>query len=689
MKNEKILVVEDERIIAIDLQRRLERFGYTVVAIAAAGKQAIELVEQHSPDIILMDIMLVGDIDGIEAATIIKEKFAIPVIFLTAYSDEKTLERAKIAEPSGYILKPFKDKELYTTIDISLYKYRVDQELKRQQRWSTAILHSIADGIVALGTDDKIILMNPIAEKITGWSAKDVQGKTLDELIELEDMTENVNSIIQLPSGSEQMIKSRPFTFKNCYLNNRFGEKLQVEGSLSAIMDKTGKFEGLVLALRDMTAVSKLSEAIDYHTSHDSLTGLSNREAFSLQLEKIISVPAPRPKSYSLIYIDIDRFKIVNDTCGHTTADRMLVEIAKIIKTFSKDSNYSARLGGDQFGLIVEAGNDREAVNIVSELHRSFHENKLEWEDKVFPYDTSIGVSFLNGSDVTVSAFLAEADDACFLAKEEGGNRIKIYDKTKNQFKQRRGEMEWVSKLSKALEENRFELYIQEIRPLDRDRIPYSKGEILIRMKDEEGNMVMPADFIPAAERYNMMSQIDRWVISEAIKQFQRHNGNGNLAGIKEISINLSAQSMMDEDMLDFIKKEFADTGADPQNYCFEITETATISNMASAHEFIYNMKKTGCSFALDDFGSGFSSFNYLKNLPVDYLKIDGVFVRNMHEDSINKAMIEAINTMGHLMGKKTIAEFVCNPTIIEMLTALGVDFAQGYEISKPLPLGS
>jgi diguanylate cyclase (GGDEF)-like protein/PAS domain S-box-containing protein len=687
MKNEKILVVEDERIIAIDLQRRLERFGYTVVAIAAAGDQAIEMVKQHSPDIILMDIMLVGDIDGIEAATIIKNDFAIPVIFLTAYSDEKTLERAKIAEPSGYILKPFKDKELYTTIDISLYKYRVDQELKRQQRWSTAILHSIADGIVAFGTDNKIIVFNPIAEKITGWSEEETIGKTLDDVLRLENMNDSGTPTIQFPKGNEMRIRERPFSFKNCYLTNRFGEKLQVEGSLSAILDKTGNFEGIVLAIRDMTTVSKLSEAVAYHTSHDNLTGLSNRDMFSIQLEQLITLPKPDSVSYSLIYIDIDRFKILNDTCGHTTADKMLIEISEVIKTFSKDQNYSARLGGDQFGLILESENEKEAVKTANKLHKMFHEKKLEWKGKIFPFDTSMGVSFLNHSEGTVSEFLAEADDACFLAKEEGGNRIKIYDQSANQFQQRRGEMEWVSKLSKALDQNRFELYIQEIRPLDKSKIPFSKGEILLRMRDEEGNIVMPADFIPAAERYNMMAQIDRWVISEAIKLFQLQKGIGSMKDIKEISVNLSAQSMTDDGMLDFIKQEFKNSGASPKNFCFEITETATISNMSSAHEFIYNLKQTGCSFALDDFGSGFSSFNYLKNLPVDYLKIDGIFVKNIHEDSENRAMVEAINTMGHLMGKKTIAEFVCNPTIIEMLTEINVDYAQGYEISKPVPL--
>ena len=687
MKTEKILVVEDERIIAIDLQRRLERFGYTVVAIAETGALALELVKQYSPDIILMDIMLVGDIDGIETATIIKKNYSIPVIFLTAYSDEKTLERAKVAEPSGYILKPFKDKELYTTIDISLYKYRVDQELKRQQRWSTAILHSVADGIAAVGTDDRITLFNPVAEKITGFTEEEVLGKRIEEFITLKAMDDVNKSRIELPEGSDKMIRQRPFTFKNCYLSNRYGEKLQVEGSLSAILDKTDKFEGLVLAIRDMTTVSQLSAAVAYHTSHDYLTGLSNRDSFSLQLEELIISSDTHKDIFALLYIDIDRFKIINDTCGHEIADSMLVTIADIIKKFSEAPNFNARLGGDQFGLIIRAKSEKEALKQVESLHSSFHKHKLKSSDKVYAYDTSIGVSFLNDGAPSVSELLAEADDACFLAKEEGGNRIKIFNKKENQFQQRRGEMEWVAKLSKALDENRFELYVQEIRPLDSLKTPYSKGEILIRMEDEDGKTVMPADFIPAAERYNMMAQIDRWVLSEAIRLFQKNRSESMLTHIKELSINLSAQSMSDAGILDFINNEFESSGIDPKSICFEITETATISNMSSAHKFINELKKTGCSFALDDFGSGFSSFNYLKNLPVDYLKIDGIFVKNMHEDENNKAMIEAINTMGHIMGKKTIAEFVCNPTIIEMLTELDVDFAQGYEIAEPVPL--
>ncbi len=688
MRDDKILIVEDEQIIAIDLSRRLERFGYNVVGSAVSGEEAIKLAKKHSPDIILMDIMLSGHIDGIEAASIIKDELSIPVIFLTAYSDQGTIQRAKTAEPSGYIIKPFKDKELYTTIDISLYKYRINHKIKLQQCRLATILNSVQDGIIATDTDNRIILINPAAQKLLGWAEENAIGKILSDIVCLEDMNDPLHSQVELPSEKDLIRPHRQFTFKNCYLINRFGETLQVEGSFSAIIEKKDMVDGFVLVIRDMTTISTLSDAIEYHTSHDKLTGLFSRQQFSVQIENII-----KEKSFlndgikALVYIDIDRFKIINKTCNYQKADSMLIKIAQIVTDFTAGQEYRARLGSDQFGLIINEKTKKEVLEKVKNLHDTIYNNKLEWEDRIFSFDTSMGITFIEANSVNVSDILAEAQDACLVAKDEGGNRIKIYDKKDRQFQKRSGEIEWVSKLSKAIDQNRFQIFIQEIRPVDKIKTSYSKGEILIRMLDEDGNYIMPADFIPAAERYNMMSKIDKWVISNAIMLFQKNREMGRLSNIKEISLNLSAQSISNDSILDFIKNEFKLSGIPPEEICFEITETTTISNMASAHEFIDALRRTGCTFALDDFGSGFSSFNYLKNLPVDYLKIDGIFVKNMHEDDENRAMVEAINNMGHIMGKKTIAEFVCNEKIITMLRDLGVDFAQGYEISKPIPL--
>ena len=361
-----------------------------------------------------------------------------------------------------------------------------------------------------------------------------------------------------------------------------------------------------------MTTISKLSAEVAYHTSHDYLTGLSNRDSFSRKLEHLVKHPAGGKEHYALLYIDIDRFKIINDTCGHSTADSMLVTIAGIIREFAEQPDFSARLGGDQFGLIIKSETEKSAVEKAREIHQSFHRNKIQSKGKVYAYDTSIGVSFLNGSGGSVSEFLAEADDACFLAKEEAatGSRSTTGKLTSsfsagekwNGFPSfRRPLMKTgLSFLyrNQASERNRHT--VQQGRDPDKDARRGRKSGDACR-------------FIPAAERYNMMAQIDRWVLSEAIRLFQQNRKNEHLSHIKQLSINLSAQSMTDDSILDFIQGVFSSSGINPESVCFEITETTTISNMAYAHEFIDQLKKTGCSFALDDFGSGFSSFNYLK----------------------------------------------------------------------------
>jgi EAL domain-containing protein (putative c-di-GMP-specific phosphodiesterase class I) len=283
---------------------------------------------------------------------------------------------------------------------------------------------------------------------------------------------------------------------------------------------------------------------------------------------------------------------------------------------------------------------------------------------------------------------LAAADDACYIAKDEGGNRIKIYDTTESLFMQRRGEMQWISRIGKALKENRFILFGQPILPLRDEPGLSQKLEVLLRMIDEEDKMIPPSEFIPAAERYNMMAAIDRWVIRNALEAYSKaFNGNREKGPQVIWTINLSASSLADERFLDYITSQFTEIDVPPSSFCFEITETAAISNMGSATRFIAELKQIGCTFALDDFGNGFSSFNYLKNLQVDYLKIDGSFVKDMDQNRINRAMVEAINDLGHAIKVKTIAEFVTNKTVLDDLKALGVDYGQGYELGKPSPL--
>ncbi len=684
MKQEKILIVEDERIIALDLQRRLMRFGYPDPVITTNGLDALKAIDSNRPDIILMDIMLSSDFDGIETATIINEKYNIPLIFLTAYSDEKTVERAKKAEPYGYILKPFKEKELYTTIDIALYKFNSTEKFKKQERWSSAILHSIEDGIIATNQNGLIEFMNPAAEKITDSLQDDIKNLSLDTIFELID--NKTQTLIKMPVFSKASNES--FMFKDSFMSNKKRERIPVEGSIAAIIDKNGNFEGQVLAFRDITEKHKLSQTISYQAKHDTLTGLLNRDWFSKILEELIDDALTHLNSHAFLYLDLDQFRVVNEVCGHTAGDEMLLTTTSIINKVIRSSDTSARLGGDEFGILLKGAQLQQALFIAKRLQSRLIESKVIRDDQVFNINTSIGIVMINENSKDLQSVLAAADDACFIAKDEGGKKITVYNDDENTFVKRRGEMRWISRLTKALEEHQFELFFQPIVPLDESIVQLKKGEVLIRMKDENNGYILPSDFLPSAERYKLMPAIDRWVINNAL---MHHKLLSDLLGKENnpymFSINLSPDFLADEASLDFIIFKMEEFEINPENICFEITETTAIGNIKTATDFIHKLKDIGCLFALDDFGSGFSSFNYLKNLPVDFLKIDGIFVKDMDEDSVNRAMVEAINSLGHVIGLKTIAEFVQNSQIIEKLKDIGVDYIQGYEIGKPEPI--
>ena len=687
MNREKILIVEDERIIAIDLQRRLEKFGFMVCAIAVSGKEALHLTELHMPDIILMDIMLAGEIDGIDTAQIVNQRFRIPVIFITAYSDEKTLERAKRAKPSGFILKPFKEKELYTTIDIALYKNDIDKKLKIQELWRTAILENIQDAIIATDINGSIQFMNPAAENLLAWPIEECKDKNISDIVKIKD--EKTSRSLDLPILDESGPKAQVM-FNDAYIQNKNDKVIHVEGVWSKIKGMEDEIEGQVLAVRDISKIREMSDRLTYQASHDTLTGLANREEFTNRLDMLIADSKNNGSVHSLLYLDLDQFKVVNDTCGHAAGDELLMETSSIIQSVVRSSDVSARMGGDEFGILLEGSNKQQAMFIAQRLHDKLNNRKLIWENKVFNINTSIGLIMINDQCKDLNSILAAADDAIYLAKDEGGNRIKVYEIKGNLFLQRRGEMEWISKLTGALEENRFLLYYQPIVPLDEKKSISGRSEILIRMIDEKGMIIAPADFIPAAERYKLMNPIDRWIIRNALIAYKDLMDKDKLNDHTQIiAINLSAQSLADDTLFNYIDAQIKEIGVPPLSLSFEVTETAAISNMNTAGNLITGLRELGCTFALDDFGSGFSSFSYLKSLPVDFLKIDGMFVKEMHTDPVNRAMVEAMNNLGHVIGKKTIAEFVNHPDIWRALKEIGVDYAQGFEISPPIPLDS
>jgi len=683
MNNERILIVEDEKIIALDLQRRLERFGYSVIGMASDGAEAVTAAREGRPDIILMDIMLAGAMDGIEAAKQVRAELGIPVIFLTAYTDERTLDRAKEVEPFGYILKPFKERELYTTIDIALYKHSIDKRLRKQERLFSAILHSVNDGIVATDVDLKVSFMNPVAEEIIGWREAEAQGKPVSEIISLLDPRTKKDLILDEPAPMPE----RPIFFSELAVRNATGQSLVVDGSLTRIHEKENSTDGFVLAIRDITEMKRMSETINYQASHDSLTGLSNREEFSYKLNELLRSLRASSARHALLVIDIDRFKAVNDTCGALAGDELLRQIASHIQANISRRDISARIGGDEFAIILMDCQLEDGVNVARRLQEAVEGRKFVWQTGVFPVSLSIGVVPLSSESEDTHAILAAADDACYLSKEEGGNKINIFHLKDDKFQKRRGDMEWIAKINRAVEENRFLLYYQPIVPLDPAGRLEPKTEVLIRLVNEDGSIASPGTFIPAAERYNLMPLIDRWVVKNAVAAYRTLADRGSPLASQIMSINLSGPSILDEDLIDIILFEVAKQGLKPDSFCFEITETAAIQNLSYASRFMGKLKDAGFTFALDDFGSGFSSFGYLKNLPVDFLKIDGSLVLGIEESEVSSVMVESINSIGHVMGIKTIAEFVKSPEIRKKLAELGVDYAQGYDISPPIPL--
>ncbi|TVR73021.1 MAG: GGDEF domain-containing response regulator [Spirochaetaceae bacterium] len=679
MQERRVLIVEDEKIIALDLQRRLEKFGYRVVALCATAEEAVEAALEYLPDIILMDIMLGGERDGVDAAIEIKQKKNIPIVFLTAYADDKTVDRAKRAEPVGYVLKPFKERELQTTIDIALYKADVDRKLQEQEQLFETIFDTMNDGLIAVDLEQNVKFLNPVAATLIGTSGESAVNTPLNGLFSIFDDHSELAAAIPFSA----VIKgSNTFKFENVFLQTEQGGRVHISGTISPIKTEFG-VEGALVTFRDVTSIKQMSQVIEYQASHDALTGLMNREEFFLRLKEIARDAQQNSRHHSLIYLDLDQFKIVNDVCGHLAGDELLRQVSSdVLDLVATEEHLAARLGGDEFGLLLLDVSLSRAMAIARSVLHSLN-RKFIWQKNAFHITASIGVVPVGGASAETYSILAAADDASYLAKEEGGNTIKVYETADYTFLKRRGEMQWISRLNHALDDDMFVLWGQPIAPTkaesERDHL-----EILIRMVDTDGGLISPADFIPAAEKYNLMPAVDRWVLTHALDHLAMVNEQGTFP---RYSINLSAASLADESFLDFVERTIRDHSVESNQICLEITETAAIANLSRAIAFMRRLKNLGVSFALDDFGNGFSSFSYLKTLPVDFLKIDGSFVKGVADDPIDRALVTAVNNIGHVMKMKTIAEFVKDAATRRILEEIGVDYLQGYEIAKPSPL--
>ncbi|HEX4962800.1 MAG TPA: EAL domain-containing protein [Thermoanaerobaculia bacterium] len=555
-------------------------------------------------------------------------------------------------------------------------------ELYAEKELAQVTLASIGDGVLATDEEGRIKYLNPVAEKLTGWERADALGKPLPEIFHLSESEQRIDDVL-----AHCLEEGRSFRLvERISLERRDGRHYAIESTCSPIRALDGRILGAVLVFQDVSDKRLMALQLAHQATHDELTGLLNRQAFDGHLQRALEEARSLSNTHALCYMDLDQFKLVNDTCGHLAGDELLCRVTALLQDSMRDTDLVARLGGDEFGVLLTRSPLERAERQVAEFHRALQQFRFTWRDKTFAIGASIGLVPITREFRTVAHLLSAADHACYAAKDKGRNRIQVYQEDDDTFVRRHGEMSWVVRIQQTLEQDRFRLFSQQIQPLSSHAAPGLYFEVLLRMLEDDGRVHLPSDFIRAAERYGLMRSIDRWVIRSCVRTLMSQPPPF-LDLLQLCSINLSAVSLGDDELLPFVEEELDASGAPPGKLCFEITETTAIESLPQARRLMERLASRGVRFALDDFGTGMSSYGYLKELPVAFLKIDGKFIKDVVTDPLDRAMVESINQVGHVIGVRTIAEGVTSAAVVERLRLLGVDFAQGNWISPPRPL--
>ncbi|MFO1351109.1 MAG: EAL domain-containing protein [Gammaproteobacteria bacterium] len=684
-----VLLVEDEESHVNAIRKAFK--GHTrpmSLSIARSLGETQRLLEVVKPSLILADLSL-PDGTGADLTRYVRQdknaRPAYPLVLLPSFGEEDKAIAALAAGALDYVVKShatLNDLPRIAERALQAWGLLIEREesaaaLRASEQRYRALYDDTPAMFFTVNTRGTILSANQFGAEQLGYSCEELVGLPLAAL-HPEDNLKTVtflHSCVRDPGRSQQ---------REARMLRRDGTPIWVK-EIGRLAPNFSDAPTILIVSEDISEAHELSVQLSYQAAHDPLTGLLNRREFERCLHETLESARREHTTHALFYLDLDQFKVVNDTCGHGAGDELLRQISKLLRQRFRSRDTVARLGGDEFGILVDYCSLAQAERLAEIIRKTLAVFRFEWGDKSFNVGASIGLIPISDASASVSHLLQTADAACYTAKDRGRNRIHVVREDDVELVRRNGEMQWVTRLTKALEEARFKLCYQPISPIGHDADGGLHIELLLRAEDDDGGDVSPEAFLPAAERYNLITQVDRWVVATALRWLK--SKPDLLERLSLCAINLSGHSLGDEEFPAFVIRQLHEAGIPPAKICFEITETAAIAHFGNAARFIQTLKALGCRFALDDFGSGVSSFAYLKNLPVDFLKIDGAFVKEIARNPIDFAMVRSINEIGHVMGLKTVAEFVENDAILAKLRDLGVDYAQGFVMGRPLPI--
>jgi diguanylate cyclase (GGDEF)-like protein/PAS domain S-box-containing protein len=684
MANSTVLLIDastdDERLFREELA--LVRDQPFTLEIARSLAEGLAQLKQRSFDVILLDLNLPDSL-GLTTFLRLQPKAGLqPIIVLVGQGDEDIGTEAVARGGLDFLIK----QQVVSTLLAKALQYATERThtmlaLKASESRYRELYENVVAGVFQTTPDGKFMAANPALVRLLGYASE-------DELLELSIGEDLYVHAEDRANWLRNMAAAGEIRNAELVLRRKDGRKIVVLENSRAVRDEQGHILYYEGTLTDITEAHELSRQLSYEASHDALSGLINRREFEIRLQRALDAAQATGTSHAVCYLDLDQFKIINDTCGHVAGDELIRQLAQLLQSRVRSNDALARLGGDEFGLLLHDCSMADAVGIANALLQTVEQYQFVWGANTFTVGASIGVVPLSGNFRRITQVLQAADAACYAAKDQGRNRVHVYQEDDAVVAQRHGEMQWVARVKRALNENRFFLEAQPIVPIletgTQPAAPRSY-ELLLRMRELDGSIVPPGAFLPAVERYNLTQRVDQWVISSALHWLAANPATTQRIG--RVYVNLSGDSLSDPQLHDFIRAMLDETRVLPTKIGFEITETAAIGNLTRANQLIAELRRLGCAFSLDDFGSGVSSFAYLKALTVDWLKIDGLFVGNIVHDRVDHEMVRSITDIGHVMGKKVVAESVESAAVLERLKQIGVDYAQGNALGPPLGL--